>query len=93
MSACRSCSAPIIWAEHHVTGRRMPLNRSSVDMQTTGAFTVMGGTAYPLNVAVEKRALDNGVSEARARELLEERDWHVSHFATCPQASAHRRPR
>lgn len=94
MSAtCRSCSAPIIWAEHHGTGRKMPLDADEVDIATAGSFVVIARKAYPLTTAAEAAALQWAVSTVRARELLTEESWHLSHFATCPQASNHRRPR
>ena len=46
MSACRTCGAPIIWAEHADTGKRMPLDEAEV---TTGVRFVIGiplGLAY-----------------------------------------------
>lgn len=27
---CRTCSAPVVWAKHESTGKRMPLNRDPI---------------------------------------------------------------
>ncbi len=89
MSVCRSCRAPIVWAET-TQGRRIPLDAED-----------MGGWKAPTpapdgNVMATGSRLDPkfgsvmivqilGPGQAPAGETL-----YRSHFATCPQADAHR---
>lgn len=72
-ATCRSCGAPIVWAEMAATGSRMPLDEEEV---TTGAprfkIGIGAGLAYPCSA---------------------DEPGHVSHFATCPNAAQHRKPR
>lgn len=84
---CFSCSAPITWVVTPA-GRRMPveaapLTGSRMAEMPRGAVVVLvderrQGDAYPLAEALE--LLDD------ARHTI-----HISHFASCPFASAHRR--
>lgn len=82
---CRSCDAPIRWAQHSVTGRNMPIDAAHnpdgnvvvVDWLNVGDPTK---TPTPV-VAVGKAALDKAINGYR----------YTSHFATCPNASKHRR--
>lgn len=76
---CRSCKAPIQWA---VTagGKRIPIDR---DMVVGGNLRLKrrSATSPPLAVIVPKADRIDG-------------EWlYVSHFATCPYADQHRRPR
>lgn len=82
---CSSCRAPIRWAVHETTGRRMPLDPSPVAdgnvvvvewRETSGVF------ALPV-IGVGAKALDRAVTRYR----------YTSHFATCPNAKRHRRDR
>jgi hypothetical protein len=91
VSQCNSCHRRIIWVRHHETGANMPLDLAPVDMHQHGAFVVFGQEAYPLAAATEKLALDRGISEPRARELLADFTWRTSHFATCRDADKFRR--
>lgn len=76
---CTSCGAPIRWV---VTkrGRRMPLDpdqnseRGNVKPCTVGGETVWAVLA------------GNELASARANH----EELYVSHFATCPNAAAHR---
>lgn len=78
MSACRSCSAPIVWAVTE-NGKRIPLDAEAVVLIPTGAFRLVdggedfGGSYCDVAVSVKAEAL------------------YVSHFATCPNADAHRK--
>jgi hypothetical protein len=95
VSSCRKqgCGAPLIWAEHYETGRRMPLNQPAAENpRGPGVFYVVAGKAYPRTAAAERVALQRGVSTSRAEQLLDETlDGHTSHFATCPAAGQFRR--
>lgn len=84
MNRCRSCAAPIEWAET-VKGRPMPLDIPGLPGAPVGNLAVIGHIGDVKVVAYvppEIRALlrDDVLSALR-----------VSHFATCPDAAAHRR--
>ena len=63
---CRSCQAPIVWAQVARSGKKMPFNPPLVALTT---------------------------KHDEAHRLLEEVDLGESHFASCPDAQQHRRPR
>lgn len=81
MSQCRSCHAPIIWAqtENH---RSMPVDaapdhvRGNVELLSPPA-----GMTQPL-ARVHKQP-----------PMVPEGPLHTSHFATCPYAKDHRKDR
>lgn len=79
---CRSCRKPIRWAIHETTGRRMPLD---VDARPDGNVVIVEwreGRPHALPVvAVGKSAISRAVTSYR----------YVSHFATCPNSTRHRR--
>jgi len=72
-SVCRTCEAPILWAETPY-GRPMPLD---ADPHPDGKWTFVAGKAW--QAGEEDRRLH--------------RPLRKSHFATCPNASQHRRAR
>ena len=41
MSACRSCNAPILWAESAASGKRMPFDDHEAEPFSAGAFAVV----------------------------------------------------
>lgn len=78
MSACRSCGAQIEWARTG-TGKLMP-----IEYDDGGTLLAWPGIAGELCCAVAVEPNDitmPGVQRA------------VSHFALCPKADEHRRPR
>ena len=77
MSACRSCGAPIKWARTP-KGRRIPLDPDPVP---DGNIVLRGGVAH-VDGPAAGGFFDDGAGER-----------YVSHFATCPNARSHRRPR
>jgi hypothetical protein len=77
---CRSCGAPILWAET-ITGRRMPLDYEPSDK---------GNIILGLRRERPPLALVQ-VEITRARLLSAGELLYTSHFASCPQASTHRR--
>jgi hypothetical protein len=93
MSQCNSCHQTIVWAHHHETGKAMPLDLRDVGIDAPSAFVILGGDAYPRAAALEKVALDRGISTLRARELLADWAWRTSHFATCTDPEKYRRLR
>ena len=82
MTRCRSCEAHIIWARNQQTERLMPLDAKPVTTGTLlldppprdGREPVLVTSTHPLYAA-----------RVGAGEPL-----YLSHFATCPNAAAHR---
>lgn len=78
MNTCRSCHAPVTWAETR-TGKTMPVDpdphpAGNVQLFQHPSGAQMADVLGPLEVAA------NG-----------DRPLHRSHFATCPNADQHRR--
>jgi hypothetical protein len=78
VARCRSCNAEIRWARTAAKKRPIPL-----DLQPSpeGNVHLVGATAYMLNTEDAEQARRHHV------ELF------VSHFATCPHATTHRKTR
>lgn len=79
-AACRSCGAAIVWAKT-TNGKAMP-----VDLMPTDDGNIV--------------LLDDGNERGEQTALVvksgEEHpsvERHKSHFATCPKAASHRKPR
>lgn len=72
---CRSCQAPMIWARTQA-GRNIPLD------PTPSPKGNVELTADNFAVVLGGRAAD---------ERRVDTDLYISHFATCPNASRHRR--
>lgn len=84
MSArCRSCNAPVIWTVAK-TGRRMPVDAEPAEGGTVALIRYPTEPDRPPGAIVL-----GGVMLADAIE--QEQQLHKSHFATCPNASKHRR--
>jgi len=85
MPTCRSCGASIIWATTQV-GRHMPFDKLPV---LTGNFFLVPhpteGDLLALHVDSDHFAAIHGRTNEASR--------YTSHFATCPQASKHRKAR
>jgi hypothetical protein len=79
---CRSCEAPIRWART-AAGKAMPL-----DVEPSADGNVQLGW-----VGGEEIAIVLGSPADRAGAQVDGIDLFVSHFATCPNASQHRRDR
>lgn len=79
-ATCRSCGAPITWAAT-ATGKRMPVDR---DPHPDGNVVLRPRERGEGLLATVIGAADRA-SVGRAHQL------HRPHFATCPQASEHRR--
>ena len=80
---CSSCGAPICFAEHAVSGRRMVLN-ADPDPGGNILVRVLDGPRRVATVLPPARA---------AAEQTTGTTLFTSHFATCPNAEAHRRRR
>lgn len=78
MSTCTSCKAPIVWAVHATTGKRMPMQRDPA-----GTFTIDH----------EGLARHEGKAPVPPIEGTATVQRYSSHFSSCPQASQHRRAR
>jgi len=81
MALCRSCRAGITWArtEH---GRKMPVDALPAPASVHQGFVL--------------RELDNPDGPlviSATRDAMPGEDLYTSHFATCPNADAHRKPR
>lgn len=75
ISACRSCSAPILWVEMP-SGKMNPLD---VYPQPTGDWAIDDRSTPPKAGRI--------VRDPNAAEPVL---GYVSHFATCPNAKTHR---
>lgn len=80
---CRSCRAPIRWAVT-TAGRRMPLDLEPVP---DGNVVIEGEKDGVPVVRVLHRDEQPALFEADQPERF------TSHFASCPDADRHRRPR
>lgn len=83
MSAtCDSCGARVIWTLTLKTGRSMPVDELPSEDGNVVLCLEEDGKGPPIS-----RVLSKGehVDATTAR--------HKSHFATCPNAAQHRRPR
>jgi hypothetical protein len=78
MSACRSCSAPLLWAttEHE---RKIPLDPEPYTGDDPRGLFVL---RYPHGYAV---------AMATTPDAFPGEPVYRSHFATCPRADEHRR--
>lgn len=80
ISTCRSCPEHIIWTTSVTTGKRMPVNAEPDPDR--GNVLLLSGNDGP-----ESRVLT--AAEVMARPTRG--GLYLSHFATCPNARAHRR--
>lgn len=78
---CRSCGHEVVWAITS-TGKKMPMDVPNDPKGTFVLFALADGDNY----RAEKFSAENP-----AHSNLKKR--FTSHFATCPQADAHRRSR
>lgn len=80
---CRSCGAPVLWTIT-VKGKRHPVDP---DPHPDGTIKLVAGVAGAAPKSYVMAGLDL-VAMREGRTPL-----HRSHFATCPHAAQHRRPR
>lgn len=82
MNTCRSCGAAIRWAKTPA-GKRIPLDAIPDRARGNVRLGFIGGEELAIVLApgadLEAARIDG--------------DLFLSHFATCPKASEHRRPR
>lgn len=81
MSTCSSCKAEIIWC---VTprGKRMPVGAAE---HPSGLYVITRPDGDPLACA--------SLLEVPSVMAYAHKARHLSHFATCPNADKHRKPR
>lgn len=80
MSTCKSCGAEIIWRYNETSGRKMPIDAEpSEDGNIMLHADGLAAHVVPRGTIAEVQSLGIGL--------------HRSHFASCPQADAHRRTR
>ena len=77
MPRCSSCNAPLEWATSAATGKTMPID---AEPSSDGNVIVRDGQAVVLN-------------REQLAVLPKDAPRFKSHFATCPLAARHRRPK
>lgn len=77
MAKCKSCGADIIWIQT-LGGKPMPCDAKPIPFVEGGNLTLV--------------TKDGRVVKATA-DATSEKFGYVSHFATCPNADAHRKER
>lgn len=78
MSQCRSCDASIVWAVHTATGSLAPIDKEPTEGGNIILTTdEMGVIRYHIFTKLEAETHTDPA--------------HRSHFATCPDATSHRR--
>ena len=82
ISTCRSCGARIIWVRM-TSGKAMPCDAQKISFNPVHPVTKEAQTYITEDGKVCRGEYDpNG-----------EKNGYISHFATCPAADQHRRPR
>lgn len=79
VSTCGSCYAPIWWATSRVGGKRIPMD----DKPTPNGNLYVWGCTDQGRPVVDYIGKGDRVATVR----------YTSHFATCPNADRHRRPK
>lgn len=77
---CKSCGAPILWAITEA-GKRMPLDYDEHEGGNVFLFKPKPGNKEPFRCRIGRQ--EDPTPQFTTR--------HFSHFATCPNASDHRR--
>jgi hypothetical protein len=85
MAKCSSCGADIFWVKLIPSGRRHPVDEKPHEK---GSISLTGVS----EAGRAEQAVVLGRS-ARERELNDGGLLYMSHFATCPDAANHRRPK
>lgn len=75
---CRSCEAPIVWARHAGTGRRVPVDAEPTTDGNVELHNAAAGTDGPPVVECN----------VHHQPPLDAGPLRLSHFVTCPQAAA-----
>jgi hypothetical protein len=83
-AACRSCGAAVIWTRT-AAGKAMPVDAEPVDGGNVLLSRGPADVGIPTATVVGKRVQPSIFGDDSPR--------YTSHFATCPHADTHRRPR
>ncbi len=78
MSQCKSCDAPIVWAVHVTTGSTTPIDEEPTEGGNVILTADEVGIRYRLFSKLEAETYQGG-------------DAHTNHYATCPDATTHRK--
>jgi hypothetical protein len=73
---CRSCGAPLRWAEHFETGKRMPLDPLPAEDGNVRIVDWSDKPGLSLPIIAVGASSPPGITPYR----------YMSHFATCPDA-------
>lgn len=102
MAECKSCGAPITWVVVAKSGKKMPIDRDPVGNGNIVMLATRDG-ASGLDLVEYEPLLPGGTpkpapgdqarfpSIAEAVDPVGGRARYRSHFATCPEATGHRR--
>lgn len=82
MATCKSCDAPVRWAKT-VAGKSIPLDPVPTN---TGNIRLVQGGGTDGGLLAEVMTGD-----VLAEHLARGKTTYTTHFATCPNAKAHRR--
>lgn len=85
ITTCRSCGASIAFVLT-TGGKRMPIDVEPSDKGTLFVFAPLPTVALSAESVTAR-------SERAELARTQGRERYVSHFATCPQAAQHRKPR
>lgn len=77
-SECRSCGAPVEWAQTEKRGSRIPLDFDEVERGGDGNLVVVTHVATEYGMTPVVRNVKTGEGN------------RTTHFVTCPNASDHR---
>lgn len=80
-SRCRSCETEIIWARHHETESRMPL-----EPDPDGEWIVRTVSGRPSSSSGARHRFRVAVHDPDGALASDDETRYVSHFATCPDA-------
>jgi hypothetical protein len=80
VSTCKTCGAAIVWARTIPGGKQMPVDPEPADYGNVELYTMPSGKYLARVVKGNHQSIPG-------------RRWHLSHFASCPDANLHRRTR
>ena len=84
MSKCRSCGEEIVWIKMKGTGKAMPCDAKKISYSENMHPVAEGAQVLTL-------VTDHGTIVRTVFDPAGDKIGYTSHFATCPNASSHRR--
>ncbi len=92
VARCRSCEAPVVWAIAGKSGAKIPLDAEPVgvaqnEKERQSHFVLLKGVRDPIVVNASWLHSDR----TPVLEAQDQLAFYRSHFATCPNAAAHRK--